>query len=355
MKIGLYHNHLPVPGTQPGGVAVFVHRLARELSDHGHHVTVWSRSAAPADATYRHIRLWPRLRTESRLVRTFLVPILLNDVKWRGIDVLHLHGDDFLTVHRPIPTVRTLHGSALLELRHAKKAKQKLSYSVITVLEYFSARLAVGCYGGGPGVPGVYPTNGTIDYGVNIPQNVQLERDGCPSIVFVGTWGGRKRGRLLHKVFTEYVRPQIPDAELWMVSDHCEEAPGVKFVHAPDDETIQSLYARAWVMCHPSTYEGFGIPYVEAMAAGTPIVSSSNPGVRHVLGDELAREVVVEDDDLGQALVTLLRDGSARRGRAERGRDRVRRFSWDAVIARHVEIYESAISDYHGGSRRRRR
>jgi phosphatidylinositol alpha-mannosyltransferase len=346
MNIGLYHNDLPAPGRKPGGVAVLVHRLARELSARGHATTVWTRSPPPADANYHCVRLWPHLQTESRLLRTFLVPLLLNAVDWRNVDVLHFHGDDFLTLHRPLPTVRTLHGSALLELVHATKAKQRLSYSVIAGLEYLSARLATGCYGLGAGVPAIYPTTGSLDNGVDVPASVSLERDGPPSILFVGTWAGRKRGRLLHRVFQEYVRPRVPNAELWMVSDQCEPVAGVRCLGSPDDIALLGLYRRAWVMCHPSTYEGFGIPYLEAMANGTAIVSSSNVGARYVLGERLANGALVDDNELGQALVALLSNGAARRERAELGRDRVRHFSWDAVIERHLDAYQSAITRF---------
>lgn len=348
MKIGFYHDDLPVPGRKPGGVAVLVHRLARELSARGHELTVWTRGPAPVDANYRHVRLWPRLQTESKLLRTFGVPLLQNAVDWRDVDVLHLHGDDFLLFHRPVPTVRTLYGSALLEARHATSLKRRVWQAVVASLEYLSAELATSCYGLGPGVPGIYRTAGNLDGGVEIPAEVTLERARPPAILFVGTWRGRKRGKLLHRLFLEEVRPQVPDGELWMVSDHCEPAPGVHWIGAPDNEHLLALYRRAWVVCLPSTYEGLGIPYLEAMANGTPVVSSRNPGAHYVFGPELASSTLVSDDELGPALVKLLTDETTRRERAERGRKRVGRFSWDAVVERHLEAYRTAIDRFEG-------
>jgi phosphatidylinositol alpha-mannosyltransferase len=354
MRIGFYHNDLPVPRRKPGGVAVLVHRLARELSLRGHELTVWTRGSAPADANYHHVRLWPRLETDSRLVRTFVVPTLHNVVDWREVDVLHLHGDDFLMFHRPVPTVRTLYGSALLEARHATSPKHRLSYSVIAGLEYLSARLATRCYGLGPGVPTLYPTVGNLDGGVDIPPHLNLQRQGPPTILFVGTWAGRKRGSLLHRVFREEVRPRIPDAELWMVSDRCEPAEGVRWLRAPDDAELVARYRRAWVFCHPSTYEGLGIPYLEAMANGTPIVSSPNPGARYVLGEEFAALTLVDDAHLSQKLVSLLTDEASRRKSAEHGRQRIHRFSWDAVVERHVHAYDLAIASFSTARRSRK-
>jgi hypothetical protein len=292
------------------------------------------------------VRLWPRLQRESKLLRTFLVPLLLNAVDWRDIEVLHLHGDDFLTLHRPVATVRTLYGSALLEARHATSLKRRTSQTVIAGLEYLSARLATSCYGLGPGVPGVYPTVGNLDGGVAVPADVRLEREGPPAILFVGTWDGRKRGRILHAVFVEQVLPRVPDAELWMVSDRCEAADGVRWLGAPDDGQLVALYRGAWVLCLPSVYEGLGIPYLEAMANGVPIVSSPNPGARYVLGDSLAASSLVGDRELGAALVKLLTEEATRRERAEQGRRRVQRFSWDAVVERHLDAYRLAIESF---------
>jgi glycosyltransferase involved in cell wall biosynthesis len=262
------------------------------------------------------------------------------------MDVLHLHGDDWLMFHRALPTVRTLYGSAGFEARHATSLKRRAFQTVIAGLEYVSARLATLCYGIGPGVPAIYPTVGNFDMGVDIPDVVSLDREPRPTILFVGTWEGRKRGKMLHRVFLEDVLPRVPEAELWMVSDRCEPARGVRCLGSPDDEELVSRYRRAWVLCHPSTYEGFGIPYAEAMANGIPIVSSPNPGAAYVLGEELGAVSIVQDRALGSALVRVLTDAAARRERAEKGRQRVPCFSWNVVVDQHLAAYRSAIAHF---------
>jgi glycosyltransferase involved in cell wall biosynthesis len=266
---------------------------------------------------------------------------------WRDVDVLHLHGDDWLMFHRELPTIRTLYGSAVFEAGHATAWKRRAFQGLIACLEYLSARLATLCYGIGPGVPEIYPTVGNFDMGVDIPLAVPLEREERPTILFVGTWAGRKRGRFLHQVFTEHVLPRIPNAELWMVSDRCVPAPGVRDLGTPTDQELLRSYRRAWVMCHPSTYEGFGIPYLEAMANGLPVVSSPNAGARYVLGEELAATSLVADVELGPALVRLLTDEPTRRERADHGRQRVRLYSWDTVVERHLAAYRSAVERFN--------
>jgi phosphatidyl-myo-inositol alpha-mannosyltransferase len=342
VRIGFYHDDLPVAGRKPGGVSVLVHRLAVELVRAGHDLTMWTRGPAPADAIYRHVRLWPRLSHTHRLARMTLPPLLLNRLDTEAVDVLHLHGDDWFYVRRPAPTVRTLYGSALFEARHATSSRRRAYQAAIAGLELLSARLATATYGLGPGVPAAYPTVGRLDGGVDLPPVTVEDRAPRPTILFVGTWSGRKRGALLHRAFTEVVRPALPDAELWMVADHAEPAPGVTLLRGPSDAGLLERYRRAWVLCSPSSYEGLGLPYLEAMANGLPIVATPNPGARHCLGIPPAGRLVA-DDDLGPALLGLLRDAEARAALATAGRARAEHFAWPRVVADHVAAYEDAI------------
>ena len=123
-----------------------------------------------------------------------------------------------------------------------------------------------------------------------------------------------------------------------MVSDRAEPAAGIHHVVRPSDEQLATLMQEAWVMCLPSTYEGFGIPYIEAMAAGTAVVATPNVGARYVLDDGRAG-VLSSDEDLGRALVRTLVDPDLRATLAERGRVRVREFAWERVLELHERAY----------------
>jgi glycosyltransferase involved in cell wall biosynthesis len=164
-------------------------------------------------------------------------------------------------------------------------------------------------------------------------------------VLFVGTWDGRKRGRFLHELFRTAIRPAMPDAELWMVSDECEPGEGVTHFAAPDDDLLLSLYRRAWVFCLPSTYEGFGIPYLEAMASGAAVVSTRNPGAQYVTRDGEAG-LLVGDAELGAAVLGLLRDSKSRTALASRGRLVAKDFSWEAAVHAHEHAYYDAIEEF---------
>jgi glycosyltransferase involved in cell wall biosynthesis len=142
VRIGLFHATLPKAGRKTGGVEAMVHRLADQLVARGHDISVLSFTAPPPGASYRHRRLGPAWVARSTPARMFLVPLLLNRLEVDGVDVLHLHGDDWFYVRRRVPTVRTLHGSALSEARHStrwlRRARQLFTYP----LEALSSRLA---------------------------------------------------------------------------------------------------------------------------------------------------------------------------------------------------------------------
>jgi phosphatidylinositol alpha-mannosyltransferase len=349
MRVAMFHNDLPEPDRKPGGVSVYVHRLSQALSARGHEVVVFTHSPAPPGASYETRKLpLPRVG-DRRVIRQYVAPWLLNAEDLRGFDVAHFHGDDWFFLRRRLPVVRTFHGSALFEARSATSLVRRVDKRVVYRLELLARRLATASYGVGVDSVEVYRADGLLPPGVDVPEAAppRAER---PTILFVGTWSGRKRGATLHEIFQRVVRPAVPGAELWMVSDECEPAEGVRWIQAPSDEELSELYSRAWVFCMPSSYEGFGIPYLEAMAHGTPLLTTPNPGVETILG-EGHRAIVGSTDDLGGRLVELLGDERLREDLAREGRERAAAFSWTRSAERHEEAYRGAVERFSSRSR----
>lgn len=346
LRIGVFHATLPQPGRKPGGVEVFVDRLARRLVERGHLVTLLSCGPAPEGAPYRHLPIGPVRLARSRPWRLAAVPLLLHRANELPIDVLHLHGDDWFYFHRRVPTVRTFHGSALAERLNATSRRGRAQFAVVYPLERLAARQATASYGVGPDSSMLYRARGILPIGVEAPRDgAPASREDRPTLLFVGTWDGRKRGRWLARIFRDEVLPRMPGACLWMVSDRCEPGPGVTWWPAPSDEELAGLYRRAWVFCLPSTYEGLGIPYLEAMAHGTPVIATHNPGAQMVLAAGLSGRIV-EDHDLAGAIIDLLSSERARAELGAAGRRRSDDFTWERVVAQHERAYLRAIAEW---------
>lgn len=99
------------------------------------------------------------------------------------------------------------------------------------------------------------------------------------------------------------------------------------------EEDKPALYAAATAFVYPSRYEGFGLPPLEAMAVGTPVISSNGSSLPEVVGDA---GLMLDPDDLAgwsDALCRVSHDEEWLRDLAERGRRRARTFSWDAAAS----------------------
>ena len=111
-----------------------------------------------------------------------------------------------------------------------------------------------------------------------------------------------------------------------------------------EDAARDALVAGATVLAYPSLYEGFGFPPLEAMAAGTPVVTTRCGALQEVLGDA-ARFVDVGDaDGLAGALEQLVDDDAARQELARRGRERAALYTWEACAAGLDRLYHDAAA-----------
>ena len=129
----------------------------REQAARGHDVYVGTFTPPQPAGPYGWIRLGAtRLGTRQQVSRLALNPLLLNQISWPPVDVLHLHGDDWFFTRRPAPTVRTFYGSALFEGLTATSARRRWIQLAAFALERRSARLATACFGIGPDSDALY-------------------------------------------------------------------------------------------------------------------------------------------------------------------------------------------------------
>lgn len=118
----------------------------------------------------------------------------------------------------------------------------------------------------------------------------------------------------------------------------------VQFLGRVDDDALARLYAHATAFVYPSLYEGFGLPPLEAMGYGTPVVASDRTSVPEVVGDA---GITVDPTDVGalaDALERVLSSEEVRECLRERGRQRFQEFSWERTARETLAMYEKLLS-----------
>lgn len=118
----------------------------------------------------------------------------------------------------------------------------------------------------------------------------------------------------------------------------------VRFLGFVPDETLAALYRLATVFVFPSLYEGFGLPPLEAMASGTPVVTSNCSSLPEVCGDAAVLVDPYDAESIAEGIRRVLSDPDFRAGLIERGLGRVRDFSWEASIRRVHEVYLNVVA-----------
>jgi glycosyltransferase involved in cell wall biosynthesis len=177
-------------------------------------------------------------------------------------------------------------------------------------------------------------------------------------LLFVGTLEPRKNiGRLLdaYALLAERTPnvPELvlagkatPDAAPWL--DRIRRAPfagRVRHLGYVREDDLQQLYNHAALLVMPSHDEGFGMPVLEAMAIGVPVVAADRGALPEVLGEA---GLLVDPDDaegLAAAMSRMLSEPATSEHAIAHGLERARGFSWDATATAVVEAYQRAIED----------
>ncbi len=110
------------------------------------------------------------------------------------------------------------------------------------------------------------------------------------------------------------------------------------------DADLPLLYSAARIFVFPSLWEGFGIPAIEAMACGTPVLSSNLSSMPEVCGDAALLVDPYRVEDIAQGMLTLWRDPDLCSQMIERGLRNAKRFSWDKTAAQTREVYRDALA-----------
>ena len=178
-----------------------------------------------------------------------------------------------------------------------------------------------------------------------------------PFILYAGNIKPHKNLERLIEAFHTLRRGELEHVKLLIIGDEISKYATlrrsvhryqlhkhVRFFGFVPDATLAILYRLARVFVFPSLYEGFGLPPLEAMASGTPVVTSNVSALPEVVGDAAMLIDPYQPEAIAGAIRRVLTDDRLREDMRERGLARARQFSWDRSVQRVREIYGEVLA-----------
>jgi glycosyltransferase involved in cell wall biosynthesis len=290
-----------------------------------------------------------------------------------GLDVLHVqyvgpplhHGALVVTVH---DVAFETHGEtfpALLRARLRWQVPREIRRAaLVTTISEASASAIVAAYGTAREHLRVIPGGVSPRFRPVAADPATLSRHGidAPFLLSVGRLNPRKNLAGLIAAF-ESLRERRPGrVQLVLVGEDDYGAASLREVVARssasadivlagrlDDEALALLYAAASVFVFPSFFEGFGLPPLEAMASGTPVVSSDGGGLAEVLGDAAIRIDPFSTESIAAGIERVLDDAELASRMTAAGLARAQTFSWEATARAMLAAYGEAVDTGHSG------
>ena len=355
----------------PGGIGTYVRRLLPALAT----------ADAPVDLSVFHARFEGGLPKELQGLRRIEIPRTIRTLyplwNWLGRPPLPAELHSAEVIHAPSPVaippvsgrqrlVVTVHDLAFRRYPKAYPAAWRFLHAagfgralrkadaVIAVSGSTASDLAsVGRLD--PNRIHVVPLGGSLDVGTaDVAPVLDRLRIPRPYILFVGTFEPRKNVVRLIRAYRR-IAAKVPHAlvlagpagwgskpihrEIAVQGSGRVEVTG----HLPEAD-LDALYRGADAFVYPSLYEGFGLPVLDAMSRGVPVITSTTSSLPELTGGAAVHVPPTYTLELADALEHLLTDESERARLAEAGRTRAREYSWERTAASTLEVYEKVAS-----------
>ncbi|ADD01944.1 glycosyl transferase group 1 [Thermoanaerobacter italicus Ab9] len=123
----------------------------------------------------------------------------------------------------------------------------------------------------------------------------------------------------------------------------------VLFINYVPQEDLPYLYSAAKCLVYPSLYEGFGLPPLEAMACGCPVITSNTSSLPEVVGDAGIMVNPHSIEELAKAIDLVLSNENLRKEMIEKGLKRAKKFSWEKTAEETLKVYEEVYKEAFGG------
>ena len=208
-----------------------------------------------------------------------------------------------------------------------------------------------------PGVDPRFRPEPSLAWGVNgtnlLPRDLRTRYDigATPYILSIGTLQPRKNYIRLIQAFLRMRETADDDLQLligggrgWLFEPILDEADKHESVHLLGfvlDEDLPPLYQGAALFAFPSLYEGFGLPVLEAMACGTPVVCSNTSSLPEVAGDAASLVDPLDVAGLSVAMSRVLEDKGLRKRMIEQGLRQASRYTWEGSARQLLDVIDS--------------
>jgi glycosyltransferase involved in cell wall biosynthesis len=183
-----------------------------------------------------------------------------------------------------------------------------------------------------------------------VKQRYQLDHQ---FVLYVGNIKPHKNLVRLIEAFDRLRRSGFEDLKLLIIGDEISKLPAlrravhshklhkhVRFLGYVSDDTLRVLYRLASVFVFPSLYEGFGLPPLEAMASGTPVVTSNQSSMPEVSGDAAVLVDPYDVESIVDGIRRVLSDSALAANLRRRGPERAREFSWAHSVEKTRAVYQ---------------
>ncbi len=365
-----------VPGYRRAGVSQYTEQIVRHfmgtLSQANDALTIFAGRAVPPDGYVPDGVRWvsSRLTTERAPGRILWEQIVAPVATTRThLDVLFCPVN-VVPLASPVPSVVTVHDLAFLAYPEAFHATKRRYLTAMTHLSVRRARHIIAV--------SAHTRDDLVHYFDVRPERITVIPNAADEryrpadtpdaltrfkaahnlpdrfILFVGTREPRKNLRRLIEAFAllsdndSRVKLVIVGASGWLTSDlaplvqlHGLSSRIVFMGYVPDDD-LPHWYQAATVFCYPSLYEGFGLPVLEAMACGVPVVTSRTSSLPEVTGDAALLADPTDVRGLASALQSVLADDARRQAMSEAGIARSHVYSWEQTAAATLAVIRDA-------------
>jgi glycosyltransferase involved in cell wall biosynthesis len=256
----------------------------------------------------------------------------------------------------PVPFVFTIHDLMQIQFpdvaTRAKRLYYKLvvmpaarrAHRVLTVSEYSRRRIL-----DWSGLPDERVIN--VGNGVDLPFRPDGARyePGFPYLLYVGNFRPHKNIHRLLLAFRDLDYPELrlvligtPSSEIVVHLQQLGVEGRTQILSALSDDQLASVYRGALVLVLPSLIEGFGLPALEAMACGTPVVVSRSTALPEVVGDAGLFIDPLDVEDIKRGIEHVLCGSELRTTMSALGLRRAKQFSWDGVAGRVLAVLDEA-------------